>query len=208
MAEKSKLKNCIHCNAEIAKSVTKCPQCGGKNKKPFYKRVWFIVLVVIIVLIAIGGGSGDSSTDSSATNETTSTESNTTTAEVSTEVATEEPVVVEPTEPEIVYTPYSVDELMADLNTNALKANGKYNDQYVEITGRLALIDSSGQYISLFQTDDPYAFLGVQCFIKTDEQKAQVMEMSMDQMVTVRGQITDVGEVMAYTLNIDEIVVQ
>ena len=34
------------------------------------------------------------------------------------------------------------------------------------------------------------------------------MEMSKGDMVTVRGKITDVGEIMGYTLDIDEFVTE
>lgn len=52
---KSKMTTCKHCGAEIAASAKVCPQCGGKNKPPIYKRWWFIVIIVLIVLSAIGG---------------------------------------------------------------------------------------------------------------------------------------------------------
>ena len=53
---KSKMKTCKHCGAEIAKSAKVCPNCGGKNKKPIFKRVWFWILIILILLVAIGGG--------------------------------------------------------------------------------------------------------------------------------------------------------
>lgn len=54
---KSKMTTCKHCGAEIAASAKVCPQCGGKNKPPIYKRWWFIVIIVLIVLSAIGSSS-------------------------------------------------------------------------------------------------------------------------------------------------------
>lgn len=74
---KSKMTTCKHCGAEIAASAKVCPQCGGKNKPPIYKRWWFIVIIVLIVLSAIGGsGSGsDSSASSSTTKASASTAS-------------------------------------------------------------------------------------------------------------------------------------
>ena len=61
---KSKMTTCKHCGAEIAASAKVCPQCGGKNKPPIYKRWWFIAIIVLIALSAIGGSS--SSSDSTA----------------------------------------------------------------------------------------------------------------------------------------------
>lgn len=72
---KSKMTTCKHCGAEIAASAKVCPQCGGKNKPPIYKRWWFIAIIVLIVLSAIGGSSGssDGSASSSTTKASTST---------------------------------------------------------------------------------------------------------------------------------------
>lgn len=58
----SKLINCNTCGKEMAYSAKNCPNCGAKNKKPFYKKVWFWVLAVIIV-IGIGGAAGSNSND-------------------------------------------------------------------------------------------------------------------------------------------------
>lgn len=50
----SKMMLCKSCGASIARSAKVCPSCGAKNKKPFYKRVWFWILVVIAVLLVLG----------------------------------------------------------------------------------------------------------------------------------------------------------
>lgn len=55
MAEKTK--TCDVCGAEIAASAKTCPSCGGKNKKPVYKKWWFWVLVLVVVA-AIAAGTG------------------------------------------------------------------------------------------------------------------------------------------------------
>ena len=103
------------------------------------------------------------------------------------------------------YKTCSVGEMMDLLEGNALKAESTYQDQYVEITGRLSNIDSDGKYISLVDQNDEWAFSGIQCYLTTDEQKEQVMEMSVDDIVTLRGKIKSVGEVLGYSLDIDSI---
>lgn len=55
----NKMSACKHCGAEIATSAKTCPQCGGKNKKPIYKRGWFIALCVIVVIAAVSSASGE-----------------------------------------------------------------------------------------------------------------------------------------------------
>lgn len=104
----------------------------------------------------------------------------------------------------MTYTAYSVGQLMDDLDSNALKAESTYQDQYVELTGRLNVIDSDGDYISIVPQDDQFAILGVQCYLQTEEQRQQVLDMQIDQVITVRGQITSVGEVMGYSLDVDD----
>ena len=184
---KDKMTTCKHCGQEIAASAKVCPHCGGKNKPPIYKRWWFIAIIVIIVLAVIGGsGSSDSSgsTSSTATSKTAVSSSS--------------------SEAAIEYTAYTVTELSEDLNSNALKAADKYKGQYVELTGRLSVIDSNGKYVSIVDSTDEWAITGVQCYIKNDEQKQVVMDMSIGDEIVVKGKITDVGEVLGYFLDITE----
>lgn len=177
--EQKKLKTCSTCQKEIAKNAKVCPHCGGKVKKPFYKRVWFIALAVIVVIGIISNiGNG---------NETTT--------------SPQEPKQQE----QIEYISYDVSEMMTDLEENAMKAENKYNKQYVEIAGTLGTIDSSGSYITLLPSNNDFAFIGVQCYIQSEEKKARVLELSQGDIVTLKGKITSVGEVIGYSLNIDSI---
>lgn len=107
----------------------------------------------------------------------------------------------------IEYNAYTVDDLTAELKDNALVASETHMNEYVEITGRLANIDAQGAYIDVLPANDPWAFTGVQCYIKSDEVKDVVRTLSMDSTVTVKGKITEVGEIFSYQLDIDEIVV-
>lgn len=61
MAKKQKLELCRNCSSTMPKGSKKCPACGAKNKKPFYKRWWFVLLAIIVLIGAIGslGGSGE-----------------------------------------------------------------------------------------------------------------------------------------------------
>lgn len=194
MSKESKMVTCKHCGAEIAASAKTCPQCGGKNKKPIYKRPWFIAVIAIIVLGAIGGSLGGETADKPGKTDAPVSQSE--------NINTTQP---ESETPEITYTAYSVSELMDDLNGNALKAAEKYKDQYVELTGRLNVIDSSGMYISIVSTQDEFAILGVQCYLKSEEQKTAVMDMAVGDTLVVKGKITDVGEILGYSLDIDSV---
>ena len=106
---------------------------------------------------------------------------------------------------DISYTAYTVDQLMEDLNKNAANASGVYKDQYVELTGRLAVIDSDGKYISIHPLKDQWTIIGVQCSIENEEQKNAVMQMAIDDTIVVRGKITGVGEIFGYYRDMDSI---
>jgi len=154
-----------------------------KKKKPFYKRIWFIVLIGVIVIGAAAslGGSDESGGDGGSPE------------------APKEP------EKEIVYTAYDVDELVDDLEANALKAAEKYEEQYVKLKGRLCNVDASGDYIGIEPLNDEFSFTNVQCYIKNDKQLSAVKEMSTGDTIVVKGKITSVGEVLGYSLDIDSI---
>lgn len=158
-----------------------------KTKNPIYKKWWFWLIVVIIV-IGIG----------SSTNENTQPTSSNSTSNIS---ATDEAKPVE-----IEYIKISTDELDSELKQNAAAAKDKYNGKYVEVTGRLGVIDSDLQYISLYSVNDKFDLVGIHCNIKNNEQKEIVKSLSKDDTIVVKGKITGVGEVLGYSLDITEIV--
>ena len=184
---KEKLKTCPVCGKEMAVGAKACPSCGAKNKKPIYRRWWFWLLVVLVIGAVGAAMGGENNSAADVPQQTVETPEN----------STDE-------EPAVTYTAYTVGQLMDDLDNNALKAESAYQDQYVELTGRLNVIDSDGNYISILPENDSFAILGVQCYLQTEEQRQQVMEMQIDQVITVRGQITSVGEVMGYSLDVDD----
>lgn len=53
MLKKTKKVICRNCNRAIPKNVKICPYCGAKNKKPFYKRAWFRILLIIAIIGAV-----------------------------------------------------------------------------------------------------------------------------------------------------------
>lgn len=103
----------------------------------------------------------------------------------------------------IEYTSVTAEEMYAELNENAAKAEEKYNDAYVAVTGRLSTIDSDGSYISI--APESYPLDSIMCYITNDEQLEKVKSMSKGDTITVKGKIKDVGEVMGYSMSIDSI---
>lgn len=157
------------------------------SKKKGGKLKWVVLAVVAVGVIGAVGGNSDSNTTSSS----------------SASAKTESVKEVDTPAP-IEYTAVSANDMMSDLDSNAMGASDKYKGQYLEITGRLGNIDSSGKYISLY-SDDEYAIIGVQCQIKNDEQRSKVASMAKGDTVTLKGKCTDVGEVLGYSFDIEEI---
>lgn len=185
----SEIKKCKHCQSEIDKKAKVCPNCRKKQGG----RLKFIIIGVVVFFIVVGALNND---------DNTLKEVNT---EISDDAKNKDAEKPEEKENPIEYTAYEVSELLNDLDSNAMKAEKKYNKQYVEITGILSNIDSSGKYISLDPDDEGFTFINVQCYMKTDEQKDKVMEMNKGDKVTLKGKIKSVGEVLGYSLDIDEI---
>lgn len=183
--ENGKTKQCKYCKQEIDAKAKICPHC--RKKQTPSGCLIAVIAVVVIIVIAIAGSamSGGEKTNTGASTDG----ANSTSA----------------AQQEITYTAYSVSELMDDLNTNAMNASDKYKGQYVELTGRLSTIDSDGNYISLLPEDDQFAIIGVSCYFQSDEQRAAVKDATVGDTLVVKGKITDVGEVLGYSLNIDEV---
>lgn len=73
-----KLIQCKSCGEQIAKSAKSCPHCGAKNKKPFYKRWWFWLIIVTIVFGMIPTGEDDAQDKSDTNPPATQTDPSTT----------------------------------------------------------------------------------------------------------------------------------
>lgn len=94
--------------------------------------------------------------------------------------------------------------MMDELENNAAAAQKKYKGQYLKVTGRLEVIDSDLKYISLHP--ESFSITGVRCDIKRGDksQEDYVTSASKGQTVTAYGQITDVGEVLGYSMQVDK----
>lgn len=179
-----KTKKCKHCKMDIPKDAKICPHCRKKQKSGILK--W--VVLILIIGVVIGAVTGE---DKSADSTTKQTEA------IASDSQKQESESIE-------YTSVSVNDMMDALNNNAMGASDKYKGKYLEITGKLTNIDAAGKYIDLM-ADGDFEIIGVQCYIKNDDQKAKIASMSKGDTVTLKGKCTDVGEVLGYSLDIDEI---
>lgn len=177
-------KICKNCKNEINSDAKYCPIC---KKKQGGLPKWAIVLIVIfaIIVLAMAFG-GDTDENSTSSNSNVNNSSNQT--------------------PEnIEYEKVAKDDLDDALDNNAAAAKDTYVNKYVEITGRLGTIDSDLKYISLDSPTDDYDLRGIHCRIKNQSQKDVIKTLSSNQEITVKGKITDVGEILGYNLDITEI---
>lgn len=105
----------------------------------------------------------------------------------------------------ITYTSYNLSEMFDQLESNSMVAEENYEDAYVKVSGKVTVIDSDGSYISIVPDDDDFYLIGMTCYFENDKQRDVVKKKAIGDTVTVKGQIISVGEVLGYSLNIDNI---
>lgn len=164
MAKQSKLITCKHCGQQIAASAKACPHCGGKNKKPIYKRVWIWVLIVIVLIGVIGGGSGskDSSNNGDKkVGEVASSQSTAADTNQSTESAIEKAE-------ENVQTVYKVGDILHDGNMDIVYvSSGDYKEenQFMQPTDGEKYIFMNFAFINTSEkSDSSISFYSFECY--------------------------------------------
>lgn len=179
---------CRKCGKEIENGAAVCTYCGEtfKRKKPVYKKWWFWVLMGFATIISVGiiSSSEDTSIDTSSTVSTSSAVSQT----------------------EITYEVVDLRKMIDDLDTNALKAEKTYQNKNIEVVGIITNFDSDGSYIGIEPVNaDAWDFTSVTCRIKNDAQLNFLLEKEVGDEVTIKGKVYSVGEVLGYTIKIDEV---
>lgn len=192
---KSKMTTCKHCGAEIAASAKVCPQCGGKNKPPIYKRWWFIAIIVLIVLSAIGGSS--SSSDGSASSSTTKASASTASSVAS---------VV----PEI-----SEDDYKAECQTVDYKELCRYPEKYegtkivvkVKVSQIIDANFSGSEKAWRTYTDNSgYGFYADDEYYMLDKRGGDAVKILDDDIINVYGEFTGLEKITrALTSTTDEL---
>lgn len=192
---KSKMTTCKHCGAEIAASAKVCPQCGGKNKPPIYKRWWFIAIIVLIVLSAIGGSS--SSSDGSASSSTTKARASTASSVAS---------VV----PEI-----SEDDYKAECQTVDYKELCRYPEKYegtkivvkVKVSQIIDANFSGSEKAWRTYTDNSgYGFYADDEYYMLDKRGGDAVKILEDDIINVYGEFTGLEKITrALTSTTDEL---
>lgn len=194
---KNKMTTCKHCGAEIAASAKVCPQCGGKNKPPIYKRWWFIVIIVLIVLSAIGGsGSGS---DSSASSSKATSKASASTASSAASVV-----------PEI-----SEDDYKAECQSVDYKELCRYPEKYegtkvvvkVKVSQIIDANFSGSEKAWRTYTDNSgYGFYADDEYYMLDKRGGDAVKILDDDIITVYGEFTGLEKITrALTSTTDEL---
>lgn len=194
---KNKMTTCKHCGAEIAASAKVCPQCGGKNKPPIYKRWWFIAIIVLIVLSAIGG-SGSSSDGSASSSKSTSKASTSTASSVASVV------------PEI-----SEDDYKAECQTVDYKELCRYPEKYegtkivvkVKVSQIIDANFSGSEKAWRTYTDNSgYGFYADDEYYMLDKRGGDAIKILDDDIIVVYGEFTGLEKITrALTSTTDEL---
>lgn len=194
---KSKMTTCKHCGAEIAASAKVCPQCGGKNKPPIYKRWWFIAIIVLIVLSAIGS-SGSGSDSSASDSKETSKASASTASSVASVV------------PEI-----SEDDYKAECQTVDYKELSRYPEKYegtkivvkVKVSQIIDANFSGSEKAWRTYTDNSgYGFYADDEYYMLDKRGGDTVKILEDDIINVYGEFTGLEKITrALTSTTDEL---
>ena len=111
-----------------------------------------------------------------------------------------------PASTQIQYEKVDLQDMLDELDANALRAEEKYQDKYIEITGEIRSFDSDGKYISIAPCGAPSLSLDtVLCDLTDPAHKAFLLEKNKGDVVTIRGKVTSIGEVIGYHIDIAEI---
>ena len=97
---------------------------------------------------------------------------------------------------------------MADVKANALKATQKYKGKYIQVSGVLTNIESSGRYLVIEQPAEhefDIQMHHINCYIKNEQQKNKVLNMNIGDTITVKGKCRDVGEIVGYYIDLDDV---
>ena len=100
------------------------------------------------------------------------------------------------------YETVSAGQLLDELEANAMNAKDTYKGKYVRVTGVVSNIDASGNYIDLNPEGVEYNFTPIQCYLNDDSVRDSVRKISNGDIVTLCGEVTDVGEVLGYSIDV------
>jgi hypothetical protein len=107
---------------------------------------------------------------------------------------------------QIQYEKVNLQGMLDELDANAMRAEEKYQDKHIEITGKIRSFDSDGKYISIVPCEaSDWSINTVKCNLTDQTHKTFLLEKSVGDVVTVKGKVFSIGEVLGYSVKIAEI---
>lgn len=107
---------------------------------------------------------------------------------------------------QIQYEKVDLQTMLDELDANAMRAEEKYQDKHIEITGKISVFDSDGKYIAIVPCDAPKLSLdSVHCNLTDPTHKTFLLEKNVGDVLTIKGKVTTIGEIMGYSVKIEEI---
>ena len=101
----------------------------------------------------------------------------------------------------------TVNQMRDDLKKNEVKAQDTYSNKWFEISGILGDMDSEGSYFHLEDEHFLFAY-SIKCRIPRNKKDMIVNKLKIRQKgkaLTVKGKITDMGELMGYEVTVVDI---
>lgn len=76
----------------------------------------------------------------------------------------------------------------------------------IEFTAKIKSFDSDGKYITVEpENADEWNFETAMCYMKNDEQKNYLIEKNAGDVITVKGTVKSIGELLGYSIDIAEV---
>ena len=111
-----------------------------------------------------------------------------------------------PTSTQIQYEQVNLQDMLDELDTNALRAEEKYQGKHIEITGEIRVFDSDGKYIAIVPCGaSDWSLATVRCHLADPAHKSFLLEKAVGDVVTIRGKVFSIGEVIGYGIKIIEV---
>ena len=103
------------------------------------------------------------------------------------------------------YTQCTVSQMVSDMENNPMNAKDKYMDKYLQVTGVITKINSKGKNFYIGVNSSSGASESVYCSVETEDQRQKLMNLSKGNSVTVRGRCYAAGEILGFSLELDDI---
>lgn len=103
------------------------------------------------------------------------------------------------------YTEVSATVLIDAAKANAAKAKQDYNGKNLKIVnGVVRNIDSDSKYFTVEDPTKDFEMMSIHVNPQNSEAKKQLVNLKKDQPIVVYGTVSDVGDIMGYTVKLDK----